>query len=96
MTAKRATRDTATTQPILPSGNSADGRFFYPLGFCEVIGHELGFCNATGFGFECKGFAVGADEKRVIRTWSLDLIRWVPFGIGLLPPDRPPVSFARS
>jgi hypothetical protein len=30
----------------------------------------------------------------VIRTGSLDLIRWVLVGIGLLPPDRPSVCFA--
>ena len=33
-------------------------------------------------------------EEHVIRMRSLDFIRWLVFGIGLLAPDRPSVCFA--
>jgi len=50
------------------TGNSAHRRFFSPPGFGKVIGHELALSNAFGFRFECKAFAIGAGEERVIRT----------------------------
>jgi hypothetical protein len=40
------------------------------------------------------GTITSAAEERVIRMRSLDFIRWLIFGIGLLPPDRPSVCFA--
>jgi hypothetical protein len=40
------------------------------------------------------GTITSAAEERVIRMRSLDFIRWLVFGIGFLPPDRPSVCFA--
>jgi hypothetical protein len=91
MTAKGATRDTATTQPVLPASDRAHYRVLSPTGFIELFGRELAFRNGFGFRFKSKGRILGADEEQMVRTCAF-VVWWIffspnyPTRSALLPP----------